>query len=417
MRNGIKIKAHKDITRFEELGNIPIPNEVALSTRQHIGAPSVIIVKKGDMVKKGQVVARAAKGCSANLHASIAGKVKAIAEFPSIAGGTTKSVVIKKTGDRETNFMEPLKDINADTIRERVKEAGIIGMGGAGFPVHIKLTPPKKIDISLLNGCECEPFLTSDERLMIENAGQIVEGFNYILKATGAQKGIIGIEDDKPEAAAAMRRASGKNIEVVVFPKIYPQGYEKMLITSITGREVPSGGLPHDVGVSVHNIKTAHSVYRAVSEGRPAIETVVTVSGESIINKSNVWVPVGTPVSDLLQYFNLQYSRINIIVSGGPMMGNTIDYPDMPVTKTTSGILVFNYQAEKEMRCIRCGKCAEVCPMGLVPQGLNRFFSGGDYEKMKESGLDDCMECGCCDYVCPSKISLVHNFKVAKAGK
>lgn len=326
-------------------------------------------------------------------------------------------MVIKKTGDRETNFMEPLKVINADTVRERVKEAGIIGMGGAGFPAHIKLTPPKKIDISLLNGCECEPFLTSDERLMIENAGQIVKGFNYILKATGAQKGIIGIEDDKPEAAAAMRRASGKNIEVAVFPKIYPQGYEKMLITSITGREVPSGGLPHDVGVSVHNIKTAHSVYRAISEGRPTIETVVTVSGRSIINKSNVRVPVGTPVSDLLQYFNLQYLRRNIIVSGGPMMGNAIDYPDMPVTKTTSGVLVFSYQSEKEMRCIRCGKCADVCPMGLVPQELNRFFSGGDYEKMKESGLDDCMECGCCGYICPSKISLVHNFKVAKAGK
>jgi electron transport complex protein RnfC len=417
MKSGIKIKAHKDITRFEKIGNIPVPDEVALCTKQHIGKPSEIIVKRGDMVKKGQLVARAAKGCSANLHSSIAGKVKAISNLPSISGGTTKSIIVKKEGSQDTDFMEPLSEINAAAVRERVKEAGIIGMGGAGFPTHIKLNPPGEIDISILNGCECEPFLTSDERMMIENAEEIVGGFSYIIKATGAEKGIIGIEDDKPDAAAAMKRAAGKNIEVVILPKVYPQGYEKMLITAITGREVPSGGLPHDVGVSVHNVRTSKAVFDAVASGRPSIDTIVTVSGESIINKSNIRVPIGTSVSNLLQYYNIQYLREISLISGGPIMGEGVDYLDMPVTKTTTGILAFKYKVENQMRCIRCGKCVDVCPMGLVPQELNRFFSGGDYEKMADAGLEECMECGCCAYICPSKIPLVYNFKVAKAAR
>ncbi|MEA3506956.1 MAG: electron transport complex subunit RsxC [Elusimicrobiota bacterium] len=417
MRNGLKIKEHKDISRFESIENIPVPGEVSLSTGQHIGSPSEIIVKKGDMVKKGQLVARASGKCSSNLHASIAGKVKAVSNMPAINGGKTKSIIIKKEGEQETSFMEPLKEINADSIRERVKDAGIIGAGGAGFPAHIKLNPPVKIDIAILNGCECEPFLTSDERTMIENAAEIIEGFKYIIKAVGSEKGIIGIEDDKPEAAAAMSRAAGKDMEVAVLPKIYPQGYEKMLITSLTGREVPSGGLPHDAAVSVHNVKTALAVFKAVDEGRPAIDTVVTISGENIINKANARVPVGTAVSNVLQYYNIQYLRKNLIISGGPMMGNALDFADMPVNKTTSGILALNYRAEEAMRCIRCGKCVDVCPMGLVPQEMNRFFEGGDFEKMEDIGLADCMECGCCAYRCPSKIPLVYNFKTAKAAR
>ncbi|MGM0442152.1 MAG: electron transport complex subunit RsxC [Elusimicrobiota bacterium] len=417
MKKGLKIKARKKTTRFKKIENIPVPREVVLHLEQHIGAPSEPVVSKGDKVKKGTLLAEASPGCSAALHSPIAGMVKDIGMYPRYNGQIAKAVVIKKTGEQEEDFMEPVEDITPENIFKRVEEAGIVGMGGAGFPAHVKLKPPVDVDTSFLNGCECEPYLTSDEKIMEEEAKKIVEGFDYIRKAVGAEKGIIGIEADKKEAISSMKSfaARQKNIRVEVLPKVYPQGYEKMLITEVTGREVPSGGLPHDVGVSVHNAATCMAVYESIALGKPLIERVLTVTGNKMIKTGNVKVPLGISLDKIIKYYDFQKSDKEFeIFAGGPMMGTPVDSVEVPVEKTTSGILINNTRDMGSRPCIRCGKCVEVCPMGLVPQELNKYFEGDDYERMESAGLSDCMECGCCSYSCPSNISLTYNFKTAK---
>lgn len=416
MFSGIKIKAHKISTRYERTENLPIPNEVVLYTSQHIGSPSEITVKKGDSVKRGQKIAQALGGCSTNLHASIGGKVKSISKVEKPGGIVCDAVTVSKEDDQEVELMEPLKEITPDTIRERVLEAGIVGMGGAGFPAQVKLDPPKVINTAFLNGCECEPYLTADERVMTEESEKVVKGFLLAKKAVGAKKGVIGIEEDKEDSIKNMKLASSgyKDIEISVLPKKYPQGYEKMLITAITGKEVPSGGLPHDVGVSVHNVGTCLAIYEAVYEGKPLIDRIITLSGPGIIHGANVRATLGMKIKDILEYYRIESRDSYEIYMGGPMMGFSIDSLELGVMKTTSGILVSKNKIFCEYPCIRCGKCVDVCPMNLIPQKLNRFYDGEDFNMMEEGGLGDCMECGCCSYVCPSKIPLTYKFKTAK---
>jgi len=417
MFGGIKIKSNKNLTRYESIENLPVPAEVTLYTSQHIGAPSKPVVKRGDEVKKGQLIAEPSQGCSAALHASINGKVKEISTVDKPGGVLSEAIIIQKDGEQEAvDYMRPLKKITAETIRARVLEAGIVGMGGAGFPAHIKLNPPKKIDTALLNGCECEPFLTADERVMIEEAEKVVDGFKIAIEAVGAQKGVIGIEDDKPQAIDAVKKAlAGQdNMEVAVLPKVYPQGYEKKLITAVTGREVPSGGLPHDVGVSVHNVGTCAAIHEAVHEGKPLIERVLTFSGPEAIERANLKAPVGMSISEIFNYYHIEKREEYEIYMGGPMMGFCLDSVDAGIMKTTSGILVSMPVSFREYPCLRCGKCEQVCPVYLVPQQLNNFYDGRDWDRLKENGLFDCMECGCCSYICPSGIPLTYKFKTAK---
>lgn len=416
MRGGIKVVPNKENTRYEKIENIPFPEEVTLYTSQHIGAPSNVVVKKGDIVNRGQLIAAAQGGCSANLHASISGKIKAISKIAMPGGKVCNAVVIKKEGEQNLQLMEPLKEITPVTIRERVKDAGIVGMGGAGFPTHIKLNPPKKINTTFLNACECEPYLTADERLILEETKKVVEGFLLVKNAVGAEKGIIGIEDDKKDAIDNIRRVikSCKDIELSILPKVYPQGYEKMLITAVTGKEVPSGGLPHDVGVSVHNVGTCLSIYEAVHEGKALIDRVLTLAGHLVINSVNVRAALGTKIEEILQYYQIEKKNSCEILMGGPMMGFSLDSMELSILKTTSGILVTKPSSYKEYPCLECGKCVDVCPIGLVSQRLNRFYDGMDWSRMKDEGLLDCMECGCCSYVCPSDIPLTYKFKTAK---
>ena len=425
MIGGIKLKSHKSSTRYEKIQNLPIPDEVILYTSQNVGAASLPVVQKGDTVKKGQIIASAQGECSVPLHASISGRVKEITIIDKPGGRTGEAMIIKKEGEQALELMEPVREITPESIRGRVKEAGIVGMGGAGFPTHIKLTPPKLIKTAFLNGCECEPHLTADETLMVEEAEKVLEGFILTKIAVGAEKGIIGIEEDKEEAINNIKKAvkGQSDIEVLILPKIYPQGYEKMLITAAVKKEVPSGGLPHDIGASVHNVGTCFAIYDAVHNGAPLTMRALTITGSCMINAQNVWAPVGMSVADILSYYQIETKQnpsnaekcsIYEVYLGGPMMGIGLDTLDVGILKTTSGILVEVPHIEKEYPCVACGKCVDVCPMSLIPQQLNRFYDGKDWEKISENGLNDCMECGCCSYACPSKIPLTYKFKTAK---
>ncbi len=417
---GIKPLTNKETARFEPIQNLPVPEEVILYTSQHIGAPSEVIVEKKDTVRKGQLIASPKGGCSAALHSSIAGVVRDISKVNMCGGRSGKAVTIKKekVQEQEKDFMKPLSSPDADKIIKRIADAGIVGMGGAGFPTHVKIVPPKPVDIAFLNGCECEPFLTADERVMTEYNKKVVEGFALLKKATGAEKGIIGIEDDKPVAIEKITEAAAAcdDIEVKILEKIYPQGYEKMLITNTTGRTIPPGKLPFDVGVTVHNASTCLAVAEAVFEGKPLIERVVTVSGECLPHPVNYRVPLGMPVSEVLRYSISGISKMGEfdVYMGGPMMGVSLDSLDYGILKTTSGIIVQRPFFRKQAPCVKCGRCVDTCPMGLCPQRLNMFYEGRDFGSMSEAGLENCMECGCCSYECPSEICLTERFKEAK---
>ncbi|MFW6134033.1 MAG: electron transport complex subunit RsxC [Elusimicrobiota bacterium] len=417
MFGGIKPKTDKIRTRYQKIENLPVPSAVILYTSQHIGAPSNPVVKKGDEVKKGEVIAEPVGGCSSYLHSSITGKIRAIKNIQKPGGCCTLGIIIEKQGDQnQIEQLEPLKNINPDTIRQRVKKCGIVGMGGAGFPTHIKLDPPKNIEIAFMNACECEPFLTSDERLIIEKARQVIEGFEMAKTAVYAEKGIVAIENDKPQAIDSIQKAlkGRKDIELKILPKKYPQGYEKLVISESVGREVPSGGLPHDVGVSVHNVGTCYAVYQGVHHGIPLIERIVTVTGPGMVEPVNAKIPIGMKLKEILSFFQIDRLDEYEIFLGGPMMGFSIDSLDLGVMKTTSGIVIQRPYEIKEKECIRCGKCVEVCPVGLVPQELNKLYDMQDFGKMMDIGLSDCMECGCCTYTCPSKINITYKIKTAK---
>ncbi len=423
---GIHPEYHKELTSNKPVTEAKLPQRIVIPLSQHIGAPCKAEVNIGDEVKKGQVIGVTTSFVSSPVHASISGKVIAIADFPNPSGKMVTSIVIESDGNDQAvtfNGNDKYMDLGPDDFKQLIKDAGIVGLGGAAFPTNVKLSPPKEkpIDTVIINGAECEPYLTADHRLMVERSSELVDGLKILMKTLGVSNGYIGIEENKPDAVEAVRSAvSGEsNIEVYPLEIKYPQGAEKMLIKAIKGREVPSKGLPMDVGVVVQNVGTAIAVYEAVRYGKPLIERVVTITGKGIQEPKNMLVRIGTLMSDVIEQCGGLVDGAVKVISGGPMMGFAQWTLDVPVIKGTSGILVMTedeYVASDEYSaCIRCGSCIDICPMGLNPSMLSILSEKGFFEETREYNLFDCFECGSCAYVCPSKRPMVQFIRLAKS--
>lgn len=422
---GIHPKGKKEYTSNKVIEVPPLPKKVTIPMNQHIGAPCVPIVKVGDVVKKGQLIAKSEAFMHSPIHASISGKVISITEMPHTTLGKSLSIVIESDGLDQWAEGLPLnrewEKLEVGEIREIIKEAGIVGLGGATFPTHIKLSPnpDKNVDIFIVNAAECEPYLTADYRMMLEYSERLVTGLKIVMKTLGVTKGFIGIEDNKLDAIRVMKEAlKDTNVQVVALPTKYPQGAEKMLIKVITNREVPIGGLPMDVGVVVQNVGTTIAVCDAVTHGIPLIQRVTTVSGDAINEPKNLLLRIGTSFKDAIEYCKGFSKTPEKIIMGGPMMGFAQFTLDVPVIKGVSGILALSKEtvnSGEETSCIRCGRCVKACPMGLVPSMLSILGERDRYKEAKEEyGLLNCIECGSCVYSCPAKRNIVQYVKYAK---
>jgi len=425
-KGGIHPPDKKELAANKSIAAAAAPQRVVIPLSQHIGAPCKPVVTIGQEVKKGEVIGEPGGFVSAPVHSSVSGKVIAMGEFPNAMGKMVTSIVIENDGKEEWVSLKDNPDyikLSPDELKEKIKAAGIVGMGGAAFPTLVKLSPPKEkpIDTVIINGAECEPYLTADYRLMVEKPREIIEGLKILMKVLGVSKGFVGIENNKPDAVAKMKEAAKNepNIEVCALEVKYPQGAEKMLIKAMTGREVPPRALPMDVRVVVQNVGTALAVYEAARYGKPLIERIVTVTGEGINNPANLTVKIGTLISDIIEQCGGLKESAGKVVSGGPMMGFAIASLDVPVTKGTSGILVLDKEgimhAEDFGPCIRCGRCSDVCAMGLMPSMLSILAEKGRYEEAKGYNLFDCFECGSCAFVCPSKRPIVQLVRLAKS--
>ena len=422
---GVHPADNKQLTAHKPTVSAAIPKRAVIPLSQHIGAPAKPLVVIGQEVKKGEKIAESGGFVSAPVHASISGKVTALGNFPHILGADLPSVVIESDGKDE--WVAGLREtsdyrlLSPDELKKMVMEAGIVGMGGATFPTHVKLAPPKEkpIELVILNGAECEPYLTSDHRLMLERPTEIVEGLKILMRILNVNKGYIGIEANKPDAIASMTKAAAGSPEIKVWPlKVkYPQGAEKMLIKAISGKTVPAGGLPMDVGVVVQNVGTAEAIYNAVRYGKPLIERYVTVTGRGVKDPKNFLVRIGTPFSQLIEEAGGLTDTSAKVISGGPMMGMSQYTLDVPVIKGTSGITVLT-GAEVSVKshgpCIRCGRCIDACPMMLQPSLIGIYIEKGHYEDAKGYNLMDCFECGSCSFVCPANRPMVQWVKKAK---
>lgn len=401
-------------TRDVEIQDLPPKKSLIVPLTQHIGAPAEPVVEEGEEVKRGQKIGEAQGFVSSPVHASVSGEVAEIGSFPHPSGAEVRGIKIDSDGrDEEVDFKQsnPAR-LSDDEIREKIQQAGIVGMGGAAFPTHVKLSPPedKEIDTLIINGAECEPYLTADFRLMLEGPEAIIEGTKLIAKLLEVDRIFLGIEDNKTEATEAMNQHSGNEIEVVELSTKYPQGWEKTLIHALTGREVPVGGLPLDVGVVVQNVATVKAVRDAVKFGKPLTERVVTATGE-ISKKGNYRVRVGTGWEDLLnQLGGLDRGNTAKLIDGGPMMGDTQPDTGSPIVKSTSGLLALSTEAAVKRDpspCISCGKCVDVCPANLLPTSIYKAVESDDIDQAEELNATACCECGSCTYVCPSEIPLV----------
>lgn len=406
---------------------LPPPLKAFVPVGQSLGAPSTVIVEKGDIVRVGQLIAKGEAFISANIHSPVSGKVAKIDEITDHTGYRRKSIVIDVEGDTWLDTIDRgpdlLKQIHLDSgaIIKKIHEMGIVGMGGATFPSHVKLMVPegKKAETLIINGVECEPYLTSDHRLMLEKGEEILVGTTLLMTALGIRKAVIGIESNKPDAIMNMEKlaANYPGISVVSLKVKYPQGAEKQLIKAVTGREVPSQKLPIEVGCVVNNVGTAFAVYEAVQKNKPLVERVVTVTGKSLKKPSNFLVRIGTPIQELIEQAGGLPEDTGKIISGGPMMGKALNSAEVPVMKGTSGILVIPEAESRRvpvMNCIRCGKCVSVCPMGLEPYLLERMVGLAEFEMAENNKVLDCMECGSCHYICPSGRPLLDYLRLGK---
>lgn len=418
---------------FKDTANLPIssaraPAQVIIPLHQNIGAPCEAAVQVGDTVKVGQVIGTPKGFVSAPIHASVSGKVTDIAPYNHPSGSLVEAVFIEN--DRQSTPCEDMKphpsleEISVEELRKIAQDAGLVGLGGATFPTHVKLTPPKDnpIDTVIINAAECEPFLTADHRLLVERGEDVVFGLRAFMRALEAKKGIIGIEDNKPDAIDVINKyvaeqSGEEDIEVCILEAKYPQGAEKMLIKATVDREVPVGALPMAVNIVNQNAGTAVAMAEAIKLGKPLYERVITVTGPGIKEPANLLVPIGTLIEDIIEQQGGLTEEARKLILGGPMMGIAQPSADIPAIKGTSGVLVLT---DKEVKlfdigpCIRCGRCVNVCPMNLAPNLLGSAMEMGLADKAEEVGAMDCFECGCCTYICPSKRPLVQWIRMAK---
>ena len=413
---GIHVPDKKGLTAEVPIEKMPSPAKVYLSMSQHIGAPAIPVVNVGDKVNKRQLIGQASGAISANVYSSICGTVTAIEDIVNGCGQKMKYVVIENDGREDQVFFDPIADFEPTTIIERIKLAGIVGLGGAGFPTAVKLSPARPLDTLIINGAECEPYLTCDYRLMIEHPDEIYRGVKYCARALNISRIIIGIEANKPKAIELFKQYP--DIEVVVLKKQYPMGSEKHLIYCTTGRKVPCGKMPFDVGVCVQNIKTMIAVKHAIEDNKALSSTVLTVSGSAISTPKNIRVQLGTPLEDVIAFCGGKSEDTAKIIAGGPMMGKGLINLNLYTRKTDSGFLFLNKKdvsLDNSTNCINCGICARNCPMRLMPMYIESYTLAGDYKNAEKYGAMNCIECGSCAYNCPAKRALVQSIQMAKS--
>lgn len=417
------------LSTYKSIQKLPLHANVTIPISQHIGVPSVPVVERGESVKTGQIIAKTGGFVSANIHASATGRIAKISEEMDISGYRRMSIMIRV--DKEEQWADGIDTsdtlvteirLSREQILQKILECGIVGMGGATFPSHIKLNVPKgkKADVLIINGVECEPYLTSDHQLMLEKSEELMVGVRILMKALDVDKAIIGIENNKPDAIEKLSKLADEhdNISVVALKVQYPQGGEKQLIKALINREVPSGKLPIDVGTVVHNVGTTYAVYEAVQKNKPLIERVVTVTGKSVKEPGNFLVRIGSPVNTLIEAAGGLPEDTGKVISGGPMMGKALNDLEIPVTKGTSGILILQEKESarsKSRVCIRCSKCTNVCPMGLEPFLLMTLAQRAMYDETEQNRVLDCIECGSCSYICPSNRELLDYIRLGKS--
>ncbi|TNF48944.1 electron transport complex subunit RsxC [bacterium] len=421
---GVHPHDHKD-TRESPIQSLPKPDELRISLLQHIGAPASATVSPGDRVLKYQTIAGPSGYVSSSLHAPTSGTVKAVEPSPHPSGRLIPSIIIEPDGKDEeldvASSADPDLKEGPEVWKKMVQDAGIVGMGGAAFPTHVKLSPPddKPIDLLVANGVECEPFLTADHRLMLEEPETFLGGLHLAMEMIGAKRAFIGIEANKPDAVEKVRSMDlPGGFEVEVLPVMYPQGAEKQLIYALTGREVPTGGLPMDVGVVVQNVGTLAAIHEAVTMGRPLVERVMTLGGTMPKGPGNYRVAIGTALSHIVENTGGLKGPAAKIINGGPMMGQALAGFDSTVTKGTSGLLVFGpgeSRALKPRACVRCGTCVRSCPASLMPHTLGNLVEWDQFDSLEEYHIGDCIECGCCTYICPADRNLVQWIRQGKA--
>ena len=423
---GIHPPHNKEATQGSPIERYPLPQKVIIPTVMHIGAPAKVIVKKGDKVAKGQCLAEANGFVSSPVFSSVSGTVNAVGVFPHASGRSVVGIEIFSDDENAEQRFEPIKNWkvqSAQTLIERIKECGIVGMGGAGFPSHVKLSPPpdKKIDTLIINAAECEPYLTTDHRLMLERPEKLLLGTKVFQKILDVKKVFIAIEKNKPDAISLLKRLISQNedysdIKIAPLKTKYPQGGEKQLVYAVLKREIPEGKLTMDAGCVVQNVASTVSAFNAISLGLPLTERIVTVTGDAVKKPGNYLIPIGTSVREVLEYCATDMSQVKKVIMGGPMMGVSLPSTDVPVMKQTSGILVLSKAtaAISENNCINCGACVSKCPVRLVPSILAKYSEKHFFEQAQRNNIADCMECGTCSYVCPSKINVLHRIRFAK---
>jgi len=425
-RGGIHPSYNKGLSSGAPIRELPLPARLVVPLSQHLGAPAKPVVKPGDEVKAGQLIAEQNGFISAPVHAPAAGKVAALEETLTASGRACGAIVIETSAEQAWTLLPALpqwRTADRKDLIAQIGAAGVVGMGGAGFPTRVKLSPPadKPIDTVILNGAECEPYLTSDHRMMLERAGEIRLGAEIIRHILGAKTLRVAIEDNKPDAIAAMEQAFqgvDGDVAVTVLHTSYPQGSEKQQIYAVTGREVPRGGLPMDVGCVVENVSTAFAVYDAVVNGRPLVRRVIAVTGDAVEKPSNLLAPCGTLYADLVAACGGLKGKAAKVISGGPMMGFAVSSLNVPTGKTASGLLLLsakNVSCYTSQACISCGRCVDACPMRLTPSELSQCIEADDIEGAEQIALMDCIECGSCAYVCPAHRPLVHHMRRGKA--